>query len=350
MFKVQAHDRRTVSWWNSRKAEIDFDPPYQRKGNLWSDEAKAYLVDSIINEYDVPKIYLADFSFGNSELNIKKRRYAVIDGKQRLQAIMGFASNDFPLRADFIWEVNPKLELNGLYYKDLKERYPEVVDRFDQFNLDVMSVYTDEEAKINDLFIRLNSSKPLSAPEFRNAMKGVVPKLIAKIANHEFFRKCVRFSTRRGEDKAVAAKLLLLEFRGKIVDTKKNQVDRLVDEGLLAESPGFEDAAKMVLKVLTDMAKVFVHKDPLLSSQGPVTVYYQICRKFGPVPGLREILLSFNHLREENKRKVSEGVDSDHTLSNFEMLARNTNDAGSIRARTTILGNFVSGKLKSKKR
>lgn len=345
MFKVQAHDRRTVSWWNSRRSEIDFSPPYQRKGNVWSENAKAYLVDSIINDYDIPKIYLADFSFGHSPLNVQRRRYAVIDGKQRLEAIIDFMANKFPLRGDFVFDGDPFLELGGLYYKDLKQGYSEIADRLDQFNLDVMSVITDEEAKINDLFIRLNSSKPLTAPEFRNAMKGLVPKLIANIAKHRFFKECVRFSIKRGEDKAVAAKLLLLEFRGKIVDTKKPQIDRLVDEGVLAESPGFEEAATRVISTLNDMASIFVARDPLLSSQGPVTVYYQVCRSLGAIDGLREQFNKFNQLRDENKKKVSGGLPGDHDLSNFDMMARNTNDSGSIRLRTAILNAFIKKRL-----
>lgn len=337
MFKVQAHDRRTVSWWNSRRNEIDFDPPYQRKGNVWNESAKSYLIDSIINDYDVPKIYLADFSFGINSLNINSRRYAVIDGKQRLGAIIDFAANKFSLKNDFIFETNPLLNLGGLFYRDLKQSHAEVADRFDQFNLDVMSVITDEEAKINDLFIRLNSSKPLTAPEFRNAMKGVVPKLIAKIAKHEFFTKFVKFSTDRGEDKAVAAKLLLLEFRGKVVDTKKSQIDRFVDEGLLAQSLGFGEAADRVLLTLDKMTGVFVERDPLLSSQGPVTVYYQVVRTNKALDGLREKILKFNQMRENNKKKVADGLQGDQNLSNYDMMARNTNDSGSIKLRTAVL-------------
>lgn len=346
MFKVQAHDRRTVSWWNSRRGEIDFNPPYQRKGNVWNESAKAYLIDSIINDYDVPKIYLADFSFGLNSLNINSHRYAVIDGKQRLGAITDFAANKFPLRNDFVFEANPLLELGGLFYKDIKTSYAEVADRFDQFNLDVMSVITDEEAKINDLFIRLNSSKPLTAPEFRNAMKGVVPKLISNIARHSFFKKFVKFSTRRGEDKAVAAKLLLLEFRGKIVDTKKSQIDRFVDEGVLAQSLGFKEAADRVISTLDKMIKVFVERDPLLSSQGPVTVYYQVVRAQGSRDGLRESILKFNRMREENKKRVAEGLAGDHNLSNYDMMARNTNDSGSIKLRTAVLMLYLKNKFR----
>ena len=71
MFKIRPHPTRTLSWWNSQRKNIDMKPSYQRKGNIWSPEAKAYLVDSILNDYDIPKLYLADFTFGNSTLNEK---------------------------------------------------------------------------------------------------------------------------------------------------------------------------------------------------------------------------------------------------------------------------------------
>ena len=87
MFRVRRHDIHSVRWWYARRKEIDFSPSYQREGNIWSDSDKSYLVDSIINSYDVPKIYFADFTYQNSPLNQNGKLYAIIDGKQRMQAI-----------------------------------------------------------------------------------------------------------------------------------------------------------------------------------------------------------------------------------------------------------------------
>src|SRR5215216_4234618 len=101
---------------------------------------------------------------------------------------------------------DPSLALRGLTYKDLLDGHPKVAAKFENFNLTVMSVLTDEESKINDLFIRLNTSRPLTAPEYRNAMKGVVPPLIRELADHRFFTECISFKTNRGEDQQVAAK------------------------------------------------------------------------------------------------------------------------------------------------
>jgi hypothetical protein len=132
--------------------------------------------------------------------------------------------------------------------------------------LSVMSVYTDEESKINDLFIRLNRSKPLTGGELRNAMKGIIPILIRKIRDHEIFNSKIKFQIRRGQDLNAAAKLLLIEFRGEFVDTKKTNLDRFVEEGMRSENIEFERAQDKVIDNLNIMAELFIERDPLLSS------------------------------------------------------------------------------------
>ena len=117
------------------------DPSYQRRGRLWSDTDKAYLIDSILNGYDVPKLYMADFTWGDSKLNKKKLPYAIIDGKQRLEAIFDFFDGRVTLNEDFVYLENRSLDLAGLSYKDLQKSYPEVAEEFDDYNLLVMSVF-----------------------------------------------------------------------------------------------------------------------------------------------------------------------------------------------------------------
>ena len=183
MFEVPALDPKTITGGTTNLKILIMNPPYQRRGQLWSERDKAFLIDSILNGYDVPKIYIADFSFGRIHLNLANRQYAVIDGKQRLGAIFDFFQNRLRLSEDFEWAVNPGIRLAGLTYNDLIQNHPKAASRFANFNLSVMRVITDDEAKINELFVRLNRSKPLTGAEIRNAMGGVVPTLI---------RECVR--------------------------------------------------------------------------------------------------------------------------------------------------------------
>ena len=210
MFTVRQFEARTLSWWSEQREVIDFDPPYQRRGGLWSPSDKAFLIDSVLNEFDIPKMYIADFTFGPAPFNEKNTRYAVIDGKQRFESIFDFFDGQLVLARDFAYVRDPSLRLAWLSYRDLRANYPRVASQFDNFNLTVMSVITDEEGKINELFVRLNRNKTLTGPEIRNAMEGLVPKLFRRLAAHPVLTECVSFRDaprsrprRRGEEPSV---------------------------------------------------------------------------------------------------------------------------------------------------
>ena len=102
MFEVFAFEARTLSWWFDQQDNIDLEPPYQRRAHLWSLSDKQFLIDSILNGYDIPKLYIADFGFGAVQLRTRpQRQYAVIDGKQRLGAIFEFFQGKLPLAPNF---------------------------------------------------------------------------------------------------------------------------------------------------------------------------------------------------------------------------------------------------------
>lgn len=342
MFDVHTFDPKTLSWWYDQKDNIDLDPPYQRRGQLWSERDKAFLIDSILNGYDVPKVYIADFAFGRTRLNSSGKQYAVIDGKQRLGAIFDFFENRLRLADDFEWSINPSLRLTGLTYNDLLLNYPKAASKFANFNLSVMRVITDDEAKINELFVRLNRSKPLTGAEIRNAMGGVVPGLIRDLCRHVFFTDRIRFSSNRRQDQNAAAKLLLMEFRGHPVGTQKPGIDRFVQEGIKAEAgtAEFERAALRCRQVLDRMSSIFSSSDPLLSSAGPLTIYYWLVRE---IPAsrdreIRQFLLEFNEKRNQNRALAQagkRGVDPELVL--YDRLDRSVDNQGSIEGRFEIL-------------
>jgi len=130
MFKIENLPSKPLQWWISQSKKIDMNPPFQRQGRLWSRADKAFLIDSILNEYDIPKIYIADFTYGNVKLNKSGLPYAIIDGKQRLEAVFEFYSGDVLLDDDFVYQQNQNLKLGGLGYSDLATNYPEVADIF----------------------------------------------------------------------------------------------------------------------------------------------------------------------------------------------------------------------------
>jgi hypothetical protein len=334
------------------------------------------LINSILNDFDIPKIYLADFTFANTGLNRANKKYAVIDGKQRFEAIFDFFSGDIVLETDFELAEDPSLRLGGLSFIDLTRNYPKIARKFDNFNLTVMSVITDDESKINDLFVRLNSSKPLTGAELRNAMSGSVPALIRHLVTHTFFTKKIRFNTQRSQDKNTAAKLLLIEHRGEFVDTKKSQLDRLVVEAQASESlaqmmegdeqdvadqaESFQEeeaesriidsveeseggdikhSEERVVATLDKMVSVFLDHDPLLASQTSIIPYYWLIRSVEPgrLGQIRPFFVQFEQSIKDNRALKSDDAKRDSELDDYYTMSRTSNDAGSMRGRYRIL-------------
>ncbi|WP_426059317.1 DUF262 domain-containing protein [Hymenobacter sp. B1770] len=364
ILQVREFPARTLRWWYDEQDNIDFNPSYQRKGGVWYPSQKAFLIDTILNGFDVPKIYLADFTYRDTSLNIRKKPYAVIDGKQRFEAIFGFFNDEYPLSSNFTFLEDSGINISGLRFSELLIKHPRVARIFENSSLTVMSVITSEESLINELFVRLNSSKPLTGAEVRSALTGEVPELIKSIASHVFFTDCVSFADNRKQDENLAAKLLLLEFRGKFTDTKKRHLDNLVKEhaqtssngiipegiteqlvldAFLAETPTLEKATNRIKSVLTDMHFAFQHKDPLLKSEGPIPLYYWLARNSTttPITYLRNFLEYFQDIRLKFKTR-EERIElrnlQDHTrlidmvemLSQYDVRSRSINDAGSL--------------------
>jgi hypothetical protein len=341
-FRITQFDARTLSWWRNRRAKIDMEPPYQRRGRLWSETDKAYLIDSILNGYDVPKLYMADFAWGNSKLNQKKLPYAIIDGKQRLEAIFDFVDGKITLNEDFIYLENPSLPLAGLSYKDLQNKYPEVAEEFDNYNLLVMSVSAQSEHPINELFVRLNRSKALTGAEIRNAMAGPAPLVIRQIAKHDFFRENVTFTVKRLQDQNAAAKILMFEHNKKLTETKKRNLDAFVKEMDKKTSDRLELSGRRVLDVLNDMSEIFLPKDKLLASAGVFPVYFWFVRNTSETnfQYIREFLIQFEKARKQNRQLITTNPNNakiDRELVEYDGFNRSTNDQQSHDGRYRIL-------------
>ena len=351
-FKITQFESRTLSWWYNRRSTIDMNPPYQRRGRLWPQTDKAYLIDSILNGYDIPKIYIADFTWGESPLNKKKLSYAIIDGKQRFESIFDFFDGNLVLNDDFIYLDNPSLKLARLGFKDLLNNYTEVADEFQNYNLMVMGVYSKDAEPINELFVRLNRSKALTGAEIRNAMAGPAPKIIRQIANHEFFTVNVVFETKRGQDQNAAAKMLSFEYHSDFQDTKKQDLDLFVRSLGKKSHEVLELAGRRVIENLDSMNAIFLPNDSLLNSAGIVPVYYCLVRGMDEKRFLRfrEFINAFERARRHNRALIRNNPDSQAIkpiLVEYDNYNRSTNNKQSHKQRFRILDQCFKSYLKT---
>lgn len=332
IFVVRPFSTSSIGWWYSERDQIDLSPPYQRKSGVWAQKDKAYLIDSIINGYDMPKFYIADFSYSSGELNTSGRPYAVIDGRQRFEAIFDFLDGRFPLNQDIRYLADPSIKLGGLNARELEKKHPRIFKRIESFSLSIMSVVTNQAERINDLFVRLNKSKPLTGAEVRSAMVGEIPSYIRKLSNHTFFTHYVGFSNQRKQHENVVAKILLIEHRGNFVETKKTNLDRFATEALLTELE-FSATAKAAGETLDRMCEVFNMGSPLLRSSGMIPVYYWLTRNLPKNIVIEKYSRQFEEFRKNNPTHPA--------VVMFNSVSRSTNDELSYVIRYTVIKDFI---------
>lgn len=107
------------------RGQIGLSPFYQRNSDIWNPRKRRLLIDSILNRYDIPKLYLQHYNVPTMVGKSKKKvTYAIIDGKQRLEAIWGFMGDEFALDNDFEYYNDPEVKAGGLKYSELANRCP----------------------------------------------------------------------------------------------------------------------------------------------------------------------------------------------------------------------------------
>lgn len=201
--------RKETSEWSIRmlidlEHRINVDAEYQR-GKVWSQPQQALLIDSLLRNFDIPKIFLRKRS------DETKYLFDVIDGKQRLTAIWRFASDDFRLfrNAQHFAEFG---DLGGKSWSELPQKAQDAL----QFShITVSNVEEATEEDIHELFLRLQRGEPLNAAERRNAVTGPVRSFVANtLAQHSVWTKTGIRSARFGLDEHSAIVLALVMADG----------------------------------------------------------------------------------------------------------------------------------------
>ncbi|WP_213954363.1 DUF262 domain-containing protein [Variovorax sp. dw_954] len=328
---------------------IDMSPTYQRRADIWSKWKKSHLIDSIINDFDIPKFYIANFSVGVAQgLNQKKSAYAIIDGKQRMGAIFEFFADQLPLNPTCVLDDDPSIKLGGMKYSDLVSRYPAIADKVDKYLPTVMDVAAETEHKLEELFVRLNMGEATTGAERRNAMGGPIPVITRELSLHPFFVKKIRFTTKRMQEHNLIAKILLFEFKDGFADSKAKNLDDFakqaatwfdaqdnVDE--LPSNPYYAARDKAYV-VLERLSGEFEENDRMLARQGEIPIYYWIAREEPRwINELRDFILEFSAALLENVRVQRADPDAgSRELNAYYTAARTTNDQSSLETRYKI--------------
>lgn len=155
--------------------ELIIQPKFQRRRTSWPLTAKTGLIDSVINNFPIPPIYVREL------INEKKERQReIIDGQQRISTILEFIKNG--------WKLSRNLsdgEFIGYLFNELPfELQQQILD----YELAFLNIRGAEDSDIISIFSRINSySLPLNKQEKRNAIySGQFKSLIYDISSRYY--------------------------------------------------------------------------------------------------------------------------------------------------------------------
>jgi hypothetical protein len=347
-FRIASPQNSSIYGLYLQKDEIWLEPPYQRMGGVWDMGKKQLLIDSLLNEFDIPKLYFHDFYPAESVAG-HDYRYAIIDGKQRLNAVWGYIEGDFALGE--IELINqPDVDISGLTYGELGETHPRVKAQFDATLLPVVTVITQDTELIEEMFSRLNEAVPLNAAEQRNAFGGPIPAVIRRVSGHPFMEENVPFSNNRYRHFDLVCKFLLLEDADELTDLKKEYLDEFVKDFRSRTLEEAEYLGGEVEETFDVMRDVFLKKDELLQTIGMFTLHYLIYGGFSGEPWGREVprrlLKEFEDARAENRTIAQDGIGkASYELLEFDRLAQSPNDRVALEFRLGVLLNWLSPRM-----
>lgn len=228
-------------WRDDEKLEIR--PDFQRK-EVWSIAAKIMLIDTILNNIPMPKIYV------ESIIRDGKTYRIVIDGQQRLTAIFDFLDDKLTLKKPY------EGTLIGKKYSDLTQ---EEQDKILGYEIDFNAIENPTEEEVRNLYSRVNKyTVQLNRQELRKAdYPGDFIKLAEELVELPFFDDGRVFSakmTRRMLDVEYVEELLCVLLNG--IQDKKKCIDEFCEKYAVFEE-GVDNVRQKFIDVLNDIEIIF---------------------------------------------------------------------------------------------
>lgn len=225
VLKRDSNSINIASFWEGFSlGKFNFNPPYQRD-SVWDEEKQSFFIDSILRNYPIPPIFLhqkIDDSSG-------KITFEVVDGKQRLTAIVNFINGNIVAASE-----EEDDELTGVFFSDLSEsKFTEVKKLFWRYQMPIEYIDTEDEKTIDSIFDRLNrNGERLNGQELRNAKhhKTRFYQEIVDLSQMPFWQSLLEHvDKRRMEDKEFVSELVFTILEGEVFGATQDIIDELYE-------------------------------------------------------------------------------------------------------------------------
>lgn len=333
--------------WYERK-QLVLSPKFQRR-SVWKDVAKSFLIDSILRDKPLPKIFIRQITDIKNRMTIRE----VVDGQQRLRTIIDFINDGFKVK-----KVHNK-EYGEKYFSQLDEDAQSSILTY-KFSVDILIGV--EDGDIMDVFARLNTyTTPLNKQELINAeFYGYFKQLVYGVS-HKYNKFWIdnkiftEYQTMRMNEVELTADLFIALIDGiqnrKIVKNYYKMFDENFDERELLEER-FDETISLITTIFDDNLRKSKYKKPALFF-AMFLALYNIKYDIKNIDNMKHVEGQLSD-REISKIKtcldrIEEIINSDdlskEQLGFVTSISRATSDTESRKTRTKFIVNEVGNAL-----
>jgi hypothetical protein len=311
-------------------------PSFQRE-EVWTKSQKQLLIDSILRDFDIPKIYL---KVDKDKSESSNETLSVIDGQQRISSIMGFLRDEFSLSKDADPIFGEKIA--GKFFSNLSDR---LRDQLQGYSIDVVKLKNYDAEEIEEMFSRLQNGTQLNAAEKRRALNSNLREVVSDLSKHKVFASSVGFTSKRFGYEDAVAKVLHFHIRGGISLISQSAIVKTYSE--FEESSLDPAIQNEVRKSFSFIDKAFKNNtNPKLKKGIFITISYVVGYLLKTYDlsnyhdEFAEAYLDFETLRIENREKSEE--EQDGKLTAFTDALRSDDVASMDYRHRTLIEEIIT--------
>lgn len=260
--------------WKNRE-ELVLAPEFQRR-EVWSPKARSYLIDTILNSFPIPAIYIRQ----KIDLAAQKTIREVIDGQQRINAILDYINDKFAVSS-----IHSK-KYGGLKFSELPK---EIKERFLEYDLSVVYLVGADDSDVLEVFARINSYTVVLNPQEKlNAeFSGKFKQTVFKLGwDHlEFWRRnriLTNYNIMRMKEAELATDLVIAMIDG-IQDRKKIKTYYKIYDDDFAQEEEVENHFQKCIDIIAEIYGDTLEESPFRRT----TLFYSLfCAIYDIVYGL----------------------------------------------------------------
>lgn len=199
------------------RRELYINSDYQRGSGIWPQGASSYFIDTILEAFPFPKIYIFEYF----DRDARRTRKELVDGQQRISTIQRYVNDEFAISGDSRYA--------GRKFSDLDD---EDQNAFLHYAVPVDVIRNARRSQILEMFRRMNAfTLPLNESEKRHSsFQGQFKWFVNDLASdlNEFFLEYGVFRNReivRMADAELLTDVILAMEQGIVSTSNKNLKD-----------------------------------------------------------------------------------------------------------------------------